>query len=280
MKIFTFPTEYFNVCDTLECGQVFRYKQLDDNKWCVWSLNHYAELTQGDDVVTVVCDDEEYFRNYFDLSTDYGKIVADICSWDDSHKHLKHATQMGKGIRILRQNPFETTISFIISANNNIKRIQGIVERLCVALGQKTDFGYAFPTAEKMASVDEAFYASIGAGYRASYLASTAKVFANNPNFFDDFTDSASDKPKLLSLLGVGPKVADCILLFGFHYFDVFPVDTWVKKIYHNYYENGLPDNKIAGYLVQTFGQYAGIIQQYLFYFERKYLQTDTNTLK
>ena len=149
------------------------------------------------------------------------------------------------------------------------------MERLCKALGSKTDFGYAFPTASQMAEASVEMFKELGAGYRAEYLFDTAQRL-NDGYDLEQLRTMNTDEARrqLLSFKGVGPKVADCVLLFGLKKQDVFPVDTWIKKVYHNYFEQGHSDRDIAGYFVSQFGEDAGLCQQYLFYFQRKYGQT------
>ena len=258
----------FNPQDTLECGQIFRYKKLNTDCFSVVSLDKTAKIFLSDDGWVVECDDVEYFKNFFDLNTDYGQIVSQLSSTGEI---MQKAVLAGKGIRILRQNLVEMIISFIISANNNIKRIQLIIEKMCMALGKPIANGeYAFPELKALASQTSEFFVSIGAGYRAEYLAQTCK------NLYESFdfealknADTPTARKILLGLKGVGPKVADCILLFGLHRGDVFPVDTWIKKAYHDGFETGLKDDKISAFFVEKFKNLSGIAQQYLFYFYR-----------
>ena len=192
---------------------------------------------------------------------------------------MKQAAECGKGIRILRQDPTEMLFCFMISANNNIKRIQQIVERLCAGAGTLTKYGYAFPTAEQLAAKDAAFFGSLGAGYRDKFLYEAAQGICNFDVAALKNVDTETARKRLLEVKGVGPKVADCILLFGLQHGDVFPVDTWLKKVYHNYFETGLPDSAISPYFCKLFGQDSGLCQQYLFYFQRKYRQNEINNV-
>lgn len=273
MKSFTYPQEYFNVKDTLECGQIFRYVKIDDKSYGVYSLDKYARLTTDNGVVTVEADDVDYFWHFFDLDTDYAAKVAKISAISPL---MAETSRFGKGIRILNQNLTEMIFSFIISANNNIKRIQLIIERMCNALGDDTPYGKAFPTVEAMANASQSFYASIGAGYRDKYLADTSKRLQNYDLSTLSGLSSADARKELLKFMGVGPKVADCILLFGMHRGDVCPVDTWVKKVYHQYFEHGHKDSDIADYFCELFGEDVGLCQQYLFYYQRlKGIKTD-----
>ncbi|MBO5772242.1 MAG: 8-oxoguanine DNA glycosylase [Clostridia bacterium] len=267
----------FNVADTLECGQFFRYHKVSNNVYNVFSLDKFAQVTTTDNVIEIQTEDVEYFYNFFALDVDYSPA---ICRLQQHSKFIQSAIEYGKGIRLLRQDFVETIFCFIISANNNIKRIQSIIERLCAKYGAKTTNGYAFPTVDALANATENELKQLGAGYRASYIINTAKALQQMDltTFFNQPTKSA--RAQLLTLSGVGPKVADCILLFGLNKGDVFPVDTWIKKVYHNYFEMGHADNQIADYLVSLFGEDSGLCQQYLFYFERKYRQIDSNSLQ
>lgn len=254
---------HFNPQHVLECGQVFRYT-CDNGEYSVFSADKFATVAKVSDGYYVSTDSPDYFFNYFDLDTDYDKIVSHVSQISPI---MQSATQYGYGIRILKQDFYETLFSFIISANNNIKRIQLIIERLCNQLGKTTPHGKAFPTVEALASVDADFYRSIGAGYRSQYLADTAKKVHNGYDF--TFSSTAEISSKLCKLLGVGQKVADCVMLFSLMRKDVFPVDTWIKKVYHAYFEDGRRDNEIRQRLIEIFGEYSGYAQQYLFYYQR-----------
>lgn len=223
---FSIPkTPTFDVEQTLDCGQVFRFVK-DGNAFKVCAKNHMAHIEDKGCEYSVVCDDKDFFEKYFDFDTDYAAIQQTV----QDGGFVSEAIEYGKGIHILRQDPTEAIFSFIISQNNHIPRIKGIIERICGTLGEDMGEYHAFPSVEKLASAGEDFYASIGAGYRAAYLDRVAKTLLD-----EDVNEwkklSTSDlRSKLLSLYGVGRKVADCALLFGFSRFDVFPVDTWIKK--------------------------------------------------
>ena len=258
----------FDVGQTLECGQIFRFEKRGEGLYTVYSADKKAETEQKGDTVRITTDSPEYFRKFFDLDRDYSYLEKKCRAYG----FLGEAYDFGKGIRILNQNLTEMIFSFIISANNNIKRIQLIIGRICDAIGKDMGGYKAFPTAEAMAAHSPLFFKEMGAGYRAEYLADTAKALAGG---FDlgrlSSMDTAAARKKLLSLKGVGPKVADCILLFGLRKCDSFHVDTWIEKVYHEYFETGLKTREeIAAYLVGLFGDDAGMIQQYLFYFQRE----------
>lgn len=274
---FVSQEECFDVADTLECGQIFRYKQIGRDEYAVFSLDKYARLKTTENGVEVYADDGDYFRHFFDLETNYAEKVARISALSPL---MEKAAECGKGIRILNQDPTEMIFSFIISANNNIKRIQSIVEKICDGLGEDTPYGKAFPTVKALAEAPENFYRQAGAGYRAGYIKSTAEKLADFDLASLFALDSASARKELLRLPGVGPKVADCILLFGMRRGDVFPVDTWLKKVYHAYFEAGHRDNEISSFFVDLFGSDAGLCQQYLFFYQRKYGQTAKSAVK
>lgn len=252
----------------MECGQIFRFVKNDDGHYTVFSLNKRADVFEKDSRVEIATQDADYFENFFDLNRDYSLFKNRYKNYD----FLMRAYDYGSGIRILNQNIAEMIFSFIISSNNNIKRIQLIINRICNAIGDDMGDFHAFPTVEQMARQDEKFFKDMGAGYRASYLSKTARSLADG---FDaeglKKLDTQIARKKLLTLTGVGPKVADCILLFGLRKSDSFPVDTWIEKVYHNYFETGLKSREdIAKYLVGLFGEDAGLAQQYLFYYQRE----------
>lgn len=256
-------TPYFDITETLECGQVFRFVATDGG-YRLFAKNHMADIADRGDHYELTADDELFFRSYFDLETDYAAIQTSL----EDGGALSDAIAFGRGIHILRQDPIETVFSFIVSQNNHIPRIKGIIERICDALGEDMGGYKAFPTLEALASAGEEFYASIGAGYRAAYLDRTAKALLDID--IEAWKTLSSDelRKRLMELYGIGRKVADCILLFGFNRFDVFPVDTWIKKVFAADYPDVSAD-KMSTLLVQKYGKYAGFAQQWLFYFKR-----------
>lgn len=277
ITMFIVNDECFSVTDTLECGQIFRYEKLDQNSYGVFSRDKYARLVTTPQGVQVYTDDEGYFRNFLDLSGNYAVRVKRISAISPV---MQRACEAGKGIHILNQDLEEMIFSFIISANNNIKRIQLIIGRICDAIGESTPYGKAFPTTEAMASVPASFFAEMGAGYRAQYLYDTAQALKNYPLSELKNASTKQAREMLLRFKGIGPKVADCILLFGMHRGDVFPVDTWLKKVYHAYFEQGHKDAELSTFFCNLFGNDAGLCQQYLFYFQRKYGQTQANRVQ
>lgn len=265
-KITVINPEDFDIRKTLECGQVFRFKKIDDG-YQIIAKNERAVLKNVQNNVEIACTDENFFVKYFDLCKNY-----DIIRLKLKDKGLFCAAiDFGQGIRILKQNPFETLISFIISANNHIPRIKSVIERLSDALGEKENGFNAFPTAAALASKDADFYFKAGLGYRAPYIAETARAI-NDGFDLDGLSDLPTDEARkiLMTLKGVGPKVADCILLFGFGREDVFPVDTWIKKVYNSYFGQEENPLKIRKALTDKFGDLSGYAQQYLFFYKRE----------
>ncbi|MDE5911256.1 MAG: 8-oxoguanine DNA glycosylase [Clostridia bacterium] len=260
--------EDFDIRHILDCGQIFRYEKLSEGEYGVYSKDKTCLVRQSQDNAVIESDDPEYFVNYFDLGRDYGEIKQKL----KGKPFMDEAMQYGHGIRILNQDKWEMLISFIISANNHIPRIKGIISRLCASLGKNMGDYYAFPTPEAMASKDEEFYKALGAGYRAKYLAVTSRQVADG---FDldaicDMDGNTANK-KLCTLMGVGSKVADCILLFGYHKQDVFPVDTWIKKVYKDVVGDAIDNNNvIRRKLIDIYGEYSGYAQQYLFFNKRE----------
>jgi len=253
----------FNIDHILNCGQVFRYKKID-NEYHIISLDKKAVVIQNGNNIEIKTKDVKYFYNYFDLDTDYNKIKKELIKKGIDKKAIEY----GSGIRILKQDKYEIIISFIISQNNNIKRIQNIVETMSEKAGKQIDDYYAFPTNEALKTRKKDFFNKIGCGYRSDYLVETIKQLSHF-----DYKENLSTqelREYLLKLKGVGPKVADCILLFGYNRLDSFPCDTWIEKIYHEYFETGLKNPKcISDYLVSRFKDLSGYAQQYLFYYKR-----------
>ena len=260
-----FGKEDFDIKEILECGQVFSYKFMGDC-YLVYSADKKAKVTETSLGYIIKTNHPNYFENYFDLKTDYGKIKETLSKFPI----LKKPIDFGKGIRILKQNLFETLISFIVSANNNIKRIQMILERLREKLGSKVGDFYAFPTREQLKSASVEFFKEIGAGYRADYLYKVVRQIDDNTLNEWQKLDTKDLRNKLISLSGIGPKVADCVLLFGYGRQDVFPVDTWIEQMYVKFYCSNsqiVPNReKIRENLVKEFGNLSGYAQQYLFY--------------
>lgn len=259
-------TREFNPRHILESGQTFRYTKTETG-YKIFAKNLFCSLIYDNDRVIMCSNHADYFVNYFDLNRDYGKIKEAL----NSFPSLVEAVNFGSGIRILNQDPTETIFSFIISANNNIPRIKLIINRLCDALGEEMDGYRAFPTVQALASKDEAFYRSLGLGYRAKYIGKTAQRILDGFNLNLGGMTTAEAKKHLLKLAGVGPKVADCILLFAYHRTDAFPTDVWIERVYDALYgECSLNREAKSQCLAARFGSLSGYAQQYLFYYARE----------
>lgn len=267
-KITIYNPDSFDIKDILECGQIFRYT-ITPAYARVLSQNHCADVVQDKNKITIHCDNAQYFYNFFDLDQDYNHIKQAV----SINPIMKEAVAFGQGIRILKNDFFEMIISFIISANNNIGRIKKTLDILCKECGQNMGDYYAFPALNTLAQMPEAFFVKAGCGYRSRYLVDTLNVLNNNFNdFYSDIInlDTKSAFKKLTSLKGVGEKVADCILLFGLHRYDVFPVDVWIRKVYKDNFNGNLTYTKdIRQYFLDLFGKFSGFAQQYLFYYKR-----------
>ena len=272
---FKVKDSFFSVKDTLCCGQIFRfseengiYQVISGDRLC------YAKNENGFVFVDCLDADNEYFKNFFDLERDYSKIFNRAIS--SNYEILVKSATLGKGVRILNQDTIEMLFSFIVSQNNNIPRIKSIIEKLCRGLGEEKTFNdkvfYAFPSIEKMASAPLSFYKEIGLCYRAEYILELAKNISEN-GFDLEALKSLSTlelERELLKIKGVGKKVADCVLLFGFRRLDTFPVDTWIDKVYReNFMGKEIDRNKISDYFVKLFNEDSGYFQQYLFYYKR-----------
>lgn len=271
MDKIVFDNRFFNIKDTLCCGQLFRYKAYNGG-YLVFSENKCAFLYETGDCSIIETEDREYFERYFDLSRDYSEIYNAALSTGE--KTLKKAAELSKGVRILNQYPIEALYSFIISQNNNIPRIQSTIEKLCNAYGEKVDGiidYYAFPTPERLKDVGIEEYKALGLGYRSEYLYElTVKILDGfNPLDLKDLTAERLFE-ELMKLKGVGAKVANCVTLFGYHMTNSFPVDTWIKKYYTDDLGGSLTDiRKITDYFIAKYGKNAGYFQQYLFYYKR-----------
>ena len=261
--------DYVNLKQIAESGQCFRWKKMCPGRYFVISDGRAACFFQEKTGIRILCrsKDEEYFRRYLDLDTDYGKVIEQIDEKDD---FLTGAAQMGRGIRILRQNLWEMIISFIISQRNNIPRIMKSIDTLCEKLGKKIIFdyegeylvGHAFPSPEEIVGAD---LSEFKFGYREKYIRQTAEDILEGKFDLEEVKNAVEEgktpeqvKEMLKQLKGVGEKVASCIQLFGLHQLELFPIDTWIAKVEKTYYNGHFP--------VEKYKDTAGIMQQYLFF--------------
>lgn len=249
--------------ETLLCGQCFRWKEQPDGGFRgVVRGKPVGARMEGDSLILDGAQESDrgMWFDYFDLGLNYGEVKRILSK---IHPTLAEAARFAPGIRILRQEPFEALITFIISQNNNIKRIEGIVDRLCENFGQEITEGvYAFPTAGRLAVLSPDDLMPIRAGFRHRYLIDAAQKIADGTVDLESLRTLPYDEARgeLMKITGVGVKVADCVLLYGLHRLDGFPLDVWMKRAMAVLFDGLSPS---------VFGQYAGIAQQYIFHYSR-----------
>lgn len=265
----------FEAKATFECGQCFRWDAADDG---------YTGIADGKICKihgsTIICPDcdNEFWSDYFCLGYDYAGLKKNLLSADPK---LKDCIEYGGGIRILKQPLWETVVSFIISANNNIPRIRKIISTLCQSFGDKITYEgityYSFPSPERLAALDVSDLAHLRAGYRDKYLLDAAEKFATGEVSGEVLRSlpTSDAKKLLLKIKGVGGKVADCILLFALGRYEVFPQDVWIKRIMNQIY--GVSEKDTLSFVESTYGALGGFAQQYLYYYYRDHSQTKEN---
>lgn len=252
----------FSLRQTFLCGQCFRWRETENGAFSGVAMGKRLTLSErGGEILIEGIGEEELskWREYFDLDTDYSEYIRRF----SADKTLKAACEGSPGIRILRQEPFETLISFIISQNNNIPRISGIIGRLCESFGEGIGNGdFAFPTAERLRGISPEDLAPLRAGFRAKYIVDAVNRVNSGEIDFDEINALPLDSARetLKKIVGVGDKVADCVLLFAFHKLDAFPKDVWVKRLMAEFYPDGLPECTKGA---------EGVAQQYLFDYVR-----------
>lgn len=254
-----------------DSGQCFRWEQIGEKKYRIPAFGECLIIRQNAfDTFELSCDEEEYdriWRGYFDMGNDYSAIRCRID--EDEDGFLFRACEAGKGIRILDQDIWETLISFIISQNRNIPAIKKSIEILCRLAGEKRfdaegNTYYTFPGPEAVCALNEEAVAECKLGYRDRYIVEAAKSVASGKLDLEVLSGESSEEVEktLLSLLGVGKKVASCVMLFGFHFLDYFPIDTWIKKVLASEYPGGYP--------YERYSPYNGVYQQYMFEYYRR----------
>ena len=258
-------TDDFNLDRIADSGQCFRWRKDDSGAYRIIHKGHCLKIRPlGNAMFRLSCSEDEYreiWHDYFDFGENYRSVRERVSREEDSF--LADACEYGKGIRILRQDPWEMLVSFIISQNNNIPRIRKNIEALCDRYGERINDDFAaFPSPEALASAKEEDIAELKLGYRSRYIIESSKQYLND--------GPPSTREGLLSFCGIGPKVADCIMLFGLHQVAAFPIDTWVKHIMNDMY--GFDEKDVKGmqrFADERYGDLAGYAQQYLFYYYR-----------
>ncbi len=266
-----------------ECGQCFRWNIQTDGSYTGVFKENVLNVKKEDNKIIFkgMCKDNiiSVVNDYFDFDTDYKIIKQKLSKVDE---YLKESIEFGSGIRILNQDLWETIISFIISANNNIPRIKGIIERICKKYGNKIEWKneeyYTFPTKEALSIASVKDLRTLGLGFRDIRVYETTKIILNNKINLQELIEEKDInilREKLLTLPGVGPKVADCIMLFGLKKFEVFPIDVWVRRVMNDLYiknedETKVNKKEIEKLAEEKYDKLAGLAQQYLFYWKRE----------
>jgi N-glycosylase/DNA lyase len=259
----------FSLRQIANSGQCFRMKEISPGVWKVIALNKRLQIRKekGSSCYIFECsrrEFEEIWFDYFDLGRDYSKIKADIKATGDPY--LTAAINYGHGLRILRQDLWETILTFLISQQNNIPRIKNTVAKLC------EPYGCQFPTANMLSQYREDDFLALGLGYRAKYLKNIVKAAVDGDLNLDELKNM--DFCGVVSFLkrfdGIGNKVANCIALFGLHQIDAFPIDTWIRRIIDEQYGGNFDKTRFSGY--------AGIVQQYMFFYQRSWILRDIHS--
>lgn len=256
---------HFHLPLTAASGQCFRFNQMEDGSFHLVAGGKSLRIEEmGGDSYRFSCDEEEFnliWSSYFDLERDYGEVHRLVLKEDS---YLQQAIAYASGVRILRQEPFETLISFIISQRKSIPSIKACVENLCLRFGKPLTEGiYSFPEPVALANADEQALKDCGLGYRVPYIKKTARMVAEGQVDLNEIASLKDEdlEERLLLFPGVGKKVAACVMLFSYGRMGIFPVDTWIQKVLDSQYQDGFPYEQYKGV--------TGILQQYLFCYAR-----------
>ena len=265
----------FNLQDTVTCGQIFRFYLMDDNSYDIVLSDRVINVKVNDNYLIVKSNNyenlEEVVTNYFDLDNDY-KYINDKLIENDIK--IKNAVDFSKGLKMIRQEPFETIIEYIISANNGVNQIANAMDLIAKNYGKKIIFEgkeyFLFPKYNELKEITEEQFRNCKVGFRDKYIKNIIDKLNNNEislsSFYD--MDTTSSLNKLMENKGIGPKVASCILLFAYQKYDVFPVDTWVKKVMKNNY-GIVGEANIRDFAKKTYGKYSALAIQYMFHYGR-----------
>lgn len=265
----------FKLEDTITCGQIFRFFKMEDGSFDIILKDRVINVYEKNNYLYVSSNNEDDLKsvvmNYFDLDNDYSKINEYLLKQD---KKLDDAINFSKGLMMIRQDPFETIMEYIISANNSVPSIASALNNIALKYGKKVMFNdkeyYLFPQYKALKDVKESDLRECKVGFRDKYLKAMIDKLNNNELDLDSFynMDTKEALDKLMENIGIGPKVASCILLFAYQKYDVFPVDTWVKKVMKKEY-NIEGEKNIRAFASITYGKYSGIAIQYLFNYGR-----------
>ena len=264
-------TKPFNLNDTVTCGQIFRFFKQDDGSFDIILKDRVINVFKVDNYLYVSSNNEEdlenIVKNYFDLDNDYGSINDFLMCCD---KKLENAIEFSSGLTMIKQDPFITIIEYIISANNGVNQIANSLNLISKNYGKKIIFNdkeyYLFPESSDLKNVGLDDFRDCKVGFRYKYIKAIIEKINNNEINLNEFYNLSTKESleKLMENIGIGPKVASCILLFAYQKYDVFPIDTWVKK--HMKTNYGIQGEKnIRDFAIKTYGKYSGIAIQYLF---------------
>lgn len=273
---------HFNIKQILESGQIFRFEEIGKMGYSLIAKQKVIKLIQQQESTSMMIhgtsmgEFEEIWRQYLDLDTDYKKIAETLAAKDP---HMKAAIQFGEGIRILKQDPWEMLISFIISQNKAIPQIKQCINNIACKFGERIEEAedaiyYTFPTAKALAAATEEEIRECKVGFRAPYILDAARKVEDGSIDLNDLYTSSTEEARevLMRIKGVGPKIADCILLFAYSKMEVFPTDVWIKRVVEGLYFKGedIKLKELQTFAKEYFGDLAGYAQQYLFFYARE----------
>ena len=263
-RIVLASTDEIDLAKTFECGQCFRWNADDNGVYTGVASGKVLSIWREKDKIICNAKDEDvpFWRDYFDLDVNY----SEKSSLFTDPPYLKECAEYGAGIKILRQEPWEALCSFIISQCNNIPRIKKIIAVLCENFGEELDYGrFSFPSAERLVGLEENDLASLRCGYRASYIINAVRSVSSGTIDFEVLSKLPSEESfsKVKQIQGVGDKVANCFMLYGLHRMDRFPIDVWMRRALNDHFPKNFDPTVL--------GSFAGLAQQYIFYFERSH---------
>ncbi len=257
---FKFKIKNFSLRNSLYCGQCFRFREVNERRFLIFFESYSAYVEQRQDWLLFCssCCDETCWKRYFNFDVDYEALLKGF----KGDLVLEKLVDCCRGIRILKQDPFETLISFILSVNNNILRIRKIVESLCENFGEKIENGFSFPSLDVLSCCKEKDFDVLKAGFRVRFLLDAIRKLSSGEVSLNElyYLDFETAKEKLMRICGVGNKVADCVLLFAYNKMKAFPVDVWMKKVLRQYYADGVSNQVLSC---------PGLAQQLLFFGKR-----------